>query len=146
MPFGLTNALASFQRWMNHVFRDMLDTKVVIYLEDILVFSPDQESHDEAVGEVLWRLLENGLYAKAEKCEFDTDHTEFLGYDVTPQGVQMNDSKIKSVLDWAAPTNVKGLMSFLGFANYYRRFIEGYSKKCRPMHDLTKKRSKMGME
>ena len=85
------------------------------------------------------RLQANGLYAKAEKCEFDTVATEFLGYDIAPTGVSMNPSKVKSVLDWAPPKNIRGLQSFLGFANYYRRFIQNYSKKIQGMTALTKK-------
>ena len=139
MPFGLTNAPATFQRWMNQVFQDMLDVCVVVYLDDILIYSADQETHDEHVREVLRRLQANGLYAKAEKCEFDTTATEFLGYDIAPTGVSMNPSKVKSVLEWAAPRNIRGLQSFLGFANYYRRFIQNYSKKIQGMTALTKK-------
>jgi hypothetical protein len=104
-----------------------------------LIYSADQETHDEHIREVLKRLQANGLYAKAEKCEFDTTATEFLGYDIAPTGVSMNPSKVKSVLEWAAPQNIRGLQSFLGFENYYCRFIQNYSKKVQGMTALTKK-------
>jgi hypothetical protein len=139
MPFGLTNAPATFQRWMNEVFQDLLDVCVVVYLDDILIYSSDQETHNGQVKEVMKRLQANGLYAKAEKCEFDTVATEFLGYDIAPTGVSMNPSKVKSVLDWAPPKNIRGLQSFLGFANYYRRFIQNYSKKIQGITALTRK-------
>lgn len=100
------------------------------------------QAHNEHVKEVLRRLLDHGLYAKAEKCEFDTNHTEFLGYDVSPRGVEMDPKKIEAVLKWAAPQTVKGLQSFLGFANFYRRFIRDYSKTTRPMTALLKKGAK----
>lgn len=139
MPFGLTNAPASFQHLMNHIFRDMLDVTVVVYLDDILVFSRNKEEHVEHVREVLRRLLEAGLYAKHDKCEFHMDEVEFLGFRIGCDGVKMDTKKVESVVEWPEPKTVKEVQSFLGFANFYRRFIEGYAKIARPLHDLTRK-------
>lgn len=138
MPFGLTNAPASFQHLMNYVFRDMLDVSVIVYLDDILVYSRDRESHVNQVREVLNRLRESGLYAKHDKCTFHTDTVDFLGYVIGPGGVSMDPAKVKAVVEWPRPTNVKETQSFLGFANFYRRFIKDYSRVARPLHELTK--------
>jgi hypothetical protein len=122
MPFGLTNAPATLQRLVNDVFKDLLDISMVVYLDDILIFSATQEQHDAHVKEVLRRLSNNRLYAKLEKCEFDTATTEFLGYVVSPQGVSMDNAKVAQILEWPSPTSIRGIQTFLGFANYYRRF------------------------
>jgi hypothetical protein len=139
MPFGLTNAPASFQHLMNDIFRDTLDVFVVVYLDDILVFSCDPTQHQEHVREVLRRLIANGLYAKAEKCEFTKTSTEFLGFIVSADGIAMAPSKVDAVLSWPEPQTVTDLQAFLGFANFYRRFVEGYSRIILPLTRLLKK-------
>lgn len=139
MPFGLTNAPGSFQHLMNYNFRDMLDHFVIIYLDDILIFSPDLRTHVDHVSQVLQRLRETGLYAKAEKCEFHTNSVEFLGFVIEPAGISMDKKKVKSILDWPAPTTLTELRSFQGFCNFYRRFIRDYSKIAGPLTALTKK-------
>ena len=139
MPFGLTNAPASFQRLMNDNFRDMLDHHVIIYLDDILIFSPDIETHRKHVQQVLQRLRHTGLYAKAEKCEFHTTTIEFLGFVINPQGVSMDVKKVQTILDWPIPTNLNEVRSLLGFCNFYRRFIKNYSSIVIPLTQLTKK-------
>lgn len=100
MPFGLTNAPAAFQHFVNDVFRDLLDNTVLIYLDDILIFSDDPATHEEDVRRVLRRLIENGLYAKAEKCEFNVKETEFLGFTIGTTGIAMSTDKVDSVLSW----------------------------------------------
>jgi hypothetical protein len=142
MPFGLTNAPAVFQHFMNDVFRDLLDVKVLVYLDDILVFSDDPAHHPDDVRTVLQRLIDHGLYAKAEKCEFSVDKTEFLGFIVSPDGVSMAPDKVEAITSWPAPTSMKLLQQFLGFANFYRRFIEGYSRIISPLTRLLKKDAK----
>lgn len=142
MPFGLTNAPAAFQHFMNEVLREFLDVTVVVYLDDILVFSADREQHTRHVQAVLEKLIRNKLYVKAEKCEFDKTKVEFLGFMISPDGISMADDKVSAVTDWAQPTKVKDLQSFLGFANFYRRFIPGYSRIAAPLTALLKKDAK----
>ena len=142
MPFGLTNAPAAFQHFMNDAFRDLLDTKTLIYLDDILIFSPDEQQHKDDVRQVLKRLIDHGLYAKAEKCEFSVTTTEFLGFTISPDGVTMSKDKVDSILSWPEPTKVKEVQQFLGFANFYRRFIKGYSRIILPLTRLLKKDAK----
>ena len=127
MPFGLSNAPAAFQRFMNDVFSDLLDVCIVVYLDDILIYSDNPAEHEKHVHEVLTRLCKHGLYAKAEKCEFHVETTEFLGYILTPNGLQMGQEKVQMIQDWPEPWKVCDIQSFLGFANFYRRFIHGYS-------------------
>jgi hypothetical protein len=139
MPFGLTNAPAAFQHFINDVLRDLLDHTCLAYLDDILIYSDDPSQHTKHVQEVLDRLINNGLYVKAEKCEFNTTKTEFLGFIVSPDGVGMAPSKVTAVTEWPLPRSVKELQQFLGFANFYRRFIPGYSRVILPLTRLLKK-------
>jgi hypothetical protein len=119
MPFGLTNAPTSFQRWMNEVLSDYLDMFCIAYLDDILIYSDSLEEHWRHVCQVLQQLKEVGLTLKPSKCEFHTDRMEYLGYIISPMGIQIDPDKIKTVKDWKEPVNVKGIQSFLGFANFY---------------------------
>ena len=146
MPFGLTNAPAVFQHFMNDVFRDLLDHTVLIYLDDILIFSEDPSHHTTHVRQVLQRLIKHGLYAKAEKCEFGVDTTEFLGFIISAGGVSMAQNKVDAVLSWPAPTKVRELQQFLGFANFYRRFIQGYSRIISPLTRLLRKDVKFELD
>ncbi|CAO3619736.1 unnamed protein product [Cunninghamella blakesleeana] len=139
MPFGLSNAPAVFQHMINDIFKDMLDRFVIAYLDDILVYSPNQETHDQHVYQVLERLKEYKLYAKLEKCSFDQQEVEFLGHVISPTGIGMDYNKIKSIQEWKPPTSVKELQVFLGFANYYRKFIKNYSKITVPLTKLLSK-------
>jgi hypothetical protein len=139
MPFGLSNAPAAFQRFMNTIFADLLDISVIVYLDDILIYSEDEKNHTRDVIEVLKRLREHGLYARADKCEFGVTETEYLGFVLTVGGVRMDPKKIQTILDWPTPRKVKDVQSFLGFANFYRRFIHGYSDKVRPLNIAIKK-------
>ncbi len=139
MPFGLTNAPATFQHVMNSVLRDMLDISVIVYLDDILIYSDTREQHILHVKAVLERLRRHKLWAKAEKCEFFTDRVEFLGYVISPAGIEMDRKKVEKVLDWPNLKTVKDVQIFLGFANYYRKFIANYSKLCTPLTRLLRK-------
>ena len=139
MPFGLTNAPAAFQRFMNDIFSDLIDVCVIIYLDDILIYSDNTADHRKHVKEVLRRLRKHGLFARADKCEFHTDTVEYLGYILSPDGLVMSKDKVKTVLDWPEPRNVKDIQSFLGFANFYRRFIFRYSDIVVPLTRLTRK-------
>ncbi|KAJ8519009.1 hypothetical protein ONZ45_g4010 [Pleurotus djamor] len=139
MPFGLTNAPAAFQRFMNDIFGDLIDKCVIVYLDDILIYSDSLEEHKKTVKEVLRRLRANKLYAKGEKCEFHADTVEYLGYILSPDGLKMSEDKIKVIQDWPEPRKVKDVQSFLGFANFYRRFIMNYSDIVVPLTRLTRK-------
>ena len=139
MPFRLTNTPAAFQRFMNDVFSDLLDVCIVIYLDDILIYSDDITQHQSHVKEVLKRLRKAGLYVKAEKCEFHSDSVEYLGYVLSPAGLTMSDAKVKTIQEWPEPKKVKDIQSFLGFANFYRRFIFNYSDIVIPLTRLTRK-------
>ena len=139
MHYGLTNAPASFQRFMNDCFKDLLDVCVVVYLDDILIYSENPDDHTDHVREVLRRLRANSLFAKLEKCEFGVDTTNFLGFIISPDGLKMDDAKVQVIRDWPTPRKVKDVQSFLGFANFYRRFIANYSDMSVPLTRLTRK-------
>src|SRR6267154_3394519 len=139
MPEGLTNAPAAFQCFVNSIFTDMLDVCVIVYLDDILVYSDSLENHILHVHEVLRRLRKHSLYAKPEKCLFHTDTVEYLGYILSPQGLTMSSDKTQAICAWPEPRKVKDVQSFLGFANFYRRFIFNYSDIIVPLTRLTHK-------
>jgi len=139
MPFGLTNAPAAFQRFVNTIFADMLDVCVVMYPDNILIYSEDMESHQQHVQEVLHHLQLHGLFTKPEKCEFHSDSVEYLGYHLSPEGLAMSPDKIQTISDWPEPRKVKDIQSFLGFANFYCRFIFNYSDIVVPLTRLTRK-------
>ena len=139
MLFGLTNTPTAFQRFMNDVFSNLLDVCIVVYLDDILIYSDNITQHRKHVKEVLKRLQKAGLYAKTEKCEFHSNSIEYLGYVLSPYGLTMSDAKVKTIQEWPEPRKVKDIQSFLGFANFYRRFIFNYSDIVIPLTRLTRK-------
>jgi hypothetical protein len=136
MSFGLTNAPAYFMYLMNKVFMEYLDKFVVVFIDDILIFSKNEEEHDEHLHLVLQKLRENQLYAKLNKCEFWLKEVSFLGHIISEGGISVDPSKVKDVLSWNTPQNVADIRSFPGLAGYYRRFIEGFSKISKPMTEL----------
>jgi len=119
MPMGLTNAPAMFQAFMNHIFCNMTDIFVVIYLNDILIFSDSLEDHQVHIQRVLECLHEYDLHSKPEKCLFHMQKIKFLGFMVTPTGISMDMAKTDTVSVWPTPTNLKAVQVFLGFANFY---------------------------
>ena len=139
MPFGLTNAPATFQYMMNDIFRDKLDEFVVVYLDDILIFSKNENEHAEHVRFVLKRLREFKLFAKLEKCEFHCDTTEFLGYVIKKDGIGMDPKKVESILSWPVPKNQRELQVPLGFVNFYRSFIPSFARITVPLTQLLRK-------
>jgi len=139
MPFGLSNAPSAFQRFMNDIFSNLLDVSVVIYLDDILIYSDNMDDHKKHVKEVLRRLRENQLYASPTKCVFHQNRIEFLGFVLGADGLRMDESKIQTIQEWPTPRRVKDVQSFLGFANFYRRFINNYAKVTSPLTRLTRK-------
>ena len=136
MPFGLCNAPATFQRMMNDILREHLDTFVIVYLDDILIYSKTKEEHTEHLRQVLALLRKHQLYAKASKCEFGMPQTEFLGHVVSGNGIATDPKKIKAVAEWPTPANVTELRSFVGLANYYRRFVDKFSHIAGPLTAL----------
>jgi len=139
MPFGLTNAPSTFQDMMNHVLSDVLDVGVLAYMDDILIYAKTEEEHDRLVKEVLDRLQQNGLAVLPEKCVWKAEEVKFLGYVIGRDGIKMSTAKVEAILSWKAPTSVTEVQSFLGFANFCRRFIRDYSRIARPLTELTKK-------
>ena len=137
MPFGLTNAPAVFQALVNDLLRDMIDKFVFVYIDDILIFSRNLVEHVTHVRSVLRRLLDNSLFVKAEKCEFHAPSVTFLGYIIAKDSLQMDPAKVSAVTSWATPETRKQLQRFLGFANFYRCFIRGFSSIASPLSALT---------
>ncbi|KAL0154822.1 hypothetical protein M9458_049085 [Cirrhinus mrigala] len=142
MPYGLANAPAVFQSFINEILKDFMNKFVIAYIDDILIFSKSEAEHITHVRAVLSRLLDHQLYVKAEKCEFHVHQTSFLGYQVSHQGVKMDSSKIQAVTEWPQPSTIKELQRFLGFANFYRRFIRNYSTIAAPLTSLLKNKPK----
>ncbi|KAK3527262.1 hypothetical protein QTP86_018631, partial [Hemibagrus guttatus] len=142
MPFGLTNAPAVFQTLINEVFQDLLGRGVIAYIDNILVYSTSMEEHVLQVREVLARLQQHHLYIKLEKCEFHRSMVTFLVYVISHQGVEMDVVKVWAVTEWPAPSTVRELQRFLGFANFYRRFIRNYSSVAGPLTSLLRGKPK----
>jgi len=142
MPFGLTNAPAVFQRFINYVMSDYLDKFVVVYLDDILIFSKTLGEHITHVSKVLQVLQDNYLIAKLEKCVFHVPEIEFLGHIISGTQIKTDPTKIAAVKDWPVPNSLKELQSFLGFCNYYRRFIKNFSIVASILFKLIRKDSK----
>ena len=120
MPEGLTNAPAAFQWFMNNIFADMIDVIVIIYLDDIPIYSDNITEHKAHVREVLHRLCTNRLFAHADKCEFHVTSCEYLRYMLSPKGLTMVPYKVQIIQDWPKPQKVKDVQSFLSFTNFYR--------------------------
>ncbi|UTT88131.1 hypothetical protein NDA17_001758 [Ustilago hordei] len=138
MPFGLANAPAHFQSFINDIFRDIIGVYVVVYLDDFLIFSDTEEVHVKHVTEVLTRLRSNRLFAKLSKCEFHTKTVEFLGYIIKPTGIEMDPEKVRTVKEWPMPESIHDIQRFLGFANFYRRFIAHFARIAKPLTALVK--------
>ena len=142
MPFGLTNAPAAFMDLMNHVFRPYVDQFVVVFVDDILVYSKNSENHDTHLRVVLDTLRKEQLYAKLSKCEFWFNEVSFLRHIVLNEGIRVDPKKIEVVVEWKPPRNVIEVRSFLGLVGYYRRFVKGFSMTAAPMSRLLQKNVK----
>ena len=139
MPFGLTNAPAAFMDLMNKVFRPYLDQFVVVFIDDILVYSRDEQEHEQHLKIVLQTLREKKLYAKLSKCDFWLKEISFLGHIVSAEGIRVDPVKIEAVVNWKPPRSVTEVRSFLGIAGYYRRFVQGFSVIASPLTKLLRK-------
>jgi hypothetical protein len=139
MSFGLTNAPAYLMYLMNSVFMNELDKFVVVFIDDILIYSKSKAEHAKHLCIVLQRLRDHKLYAKFSKCEFWLDSVKFLGHTISKDGISMDPSKVQEVMDWKRPKSVHQIRSFLGLAGYYRRFIPDFSRIAKPMNELLKK-------
>ncbi|KAL0537071.1 hypothetical protein IC582_026041 [Cucumis melo] len=141
MSFGLPNALTVFMDLMNRVFREFLDTFMIVFIDDILIYSKTEAKHEEHLRMVLQTLRDNKLYAKFSKCEFWLKQVSFLGHVVYKAGVSVDPAKIEAVTGWPRPSTVSEVCSFLGLAGYYRRFVEKFSRIATPFTQLTRKRA-----
>jgi hypothetical protein len=141
VSFGLMNALTHFMYLMNSIFMSEFDQFVMVFIDDILVCSRSMEEHEEHLRIVLQRLREHQLYAKFSKCEFWIKEVPFLGHVVSPEGIVVDPSKVKEVLEWKSPMTVSKVQSFLRLAGYYRRFILNFSKIVKLVTELLKKGS-----
>src|SRR5947209_7012407 len=136
MPFGLTNAPATFQAMMNDILREFLDQGVIVYIDDILIYSRDEQEYYALVEKVLQKLMDHNLAVGIDKCAFGVRELEFLGYVLSPESVSMADDTVRTIQEWATPQSVKDVQVFMGFANFYRRFIRNFSGICKPITDL----------
>ncbi|GJS56722.1 putative reverse transcriptase domain-containing protein [Tanacetum coccineum] len=142
MPFGLTNVPAVFMDLMNRVCKPYLDKFVIVFIDDILIYSKNKQEHKEHLKQILELLKKEELYAKFSKCEFWIPKVQFLGHVIDSKGIHVDPAKIESIKDWASPKSPTEIRQFLGLAGYYRRFIEGFSKIAKPMTKLTQKKVK----
>jgi hypothetical protein len=134
MPFGLTNALATFQSCMNHVFNKQLRKHVLVFFDDLLIYSKTWEEHLRHVDQILSIMEEQSLYAKDSKCEFGTIEVLYLGHIIGAKGVQVHQEKIKAIMEWPTPKTLTELRGFLGLCTYYRKFVKGFSQLCAPCY------------
>jgi hypothetical protein len=139
MSFGLTNAPTYFMNLMNKVFMEYLDRFVVVFIDDILIYSKSESDHEWHLRLVLQKLRDSQLYAKFSKCEFWIDKVPFFGHIISNGGIAVDPAKVKEIMEWTIPTTVTEIRSFLGRARYYQRFIEGFSKIAKPMTSLLEK-------
>jgi hypothetical protein len=139
VPFGLSNAPVVFMCLMNGIFREYLDKFVIVFLDDILIYSKSEEEHEQHLRMVLQVLREHQLYAKLSKCSFYQRQIHYLGHIISEEGIVVDPEKIKSIEGWPTPRNVTEVRSFMGLAGYYKRFIEGFSKIAHPITSLQKK-------
>nr|GEX28695.1 putative reverse transcriptase domain-containing protein [Tanacetum cinerariifolium] len=146
MPFGLTNALTGFLDLMNRVWKPCLDKFVIVFIDDILIYSKDKEEHKKHLKTILEQLKREQMYVKFSKCDFWLESVQFLGHVIDVEGVHVDPEKVVAIKNWATPTTPTEVRQFLGLAGYYRRFIEGFSLISKPLTKLTQKNKKFEWE
>jgi len=139
MPFALTNAPSTFMRLMNEVLRTFIERFVVVYFDDILIYSRSLEEHLEHLRVVFIALRDARLFGNLRKCTFCTVRVSFLGYVVTPKGIEVDKAKIKAIKSWPQPKTITQVKSFFGLAGFYRRFVRNFNTIATPLNELTKK-------
>jgi len=138
MPFGLYNAPAAFHRWINEVLMEHIDMCCIVYLDGVLIYSNTIQQHRKDVSNILEAIRKSGMKVKPSKCEFPKSETEYLGFIIGQEGVKTDPVKTQAIWDWTAPKKIKEIECFLGFCNFYQRFIEGVSRTTRPLYTRTK--------
>ena len=138
MPFGITNAPSTFMRLMNHVLRAFMGKFVVVYFDDILIYSRSQVEHVEHVRQIFQKLREEQLFANFEKCEFHTNEVTYLGYVINCEGLKVDPKKVQAIQEWTPPKNINELRRFLGMCGFFRRFLPHFSTIASPMTSLLK--------
>ena len=139
MPFGLANAPSVFQRYVNNVLKEHIDKGVVVYIDDILIYATSEQELIQLTTQVLTKLEDNSLCVNVKKCVFHQHKVEFVGFNIGHNGTKMSANEVKDIIEWKEPRSVHEVQQFLGFANFYRRFIKGYRGVARPLSNLTKK-------
>jgi len=139
MPFGLCNAPGTFPSMIRDVFRDMLDVGVIAYMDDLLIYTETVEEHVALVRQVMERLKKAHLCVSIKKSSFNQREVEFLGYKIFDRGISRTSTKVEEIRAWSMPENVIDMQTFMGFANFYRRFIKGFSEIAKPQKNLTKR-------
>ena len=139
VPFGLTNAPAKFMSLINSVFNRYLDKFVLVFLDDILIYSKNEEEHEEHLRLTLQLLRDHKMYAKLSKCDFYIDRIHYLGHIISDEGISIDPEKIEAIMNWPTPRNVTDVRSFMGFVGYYKRFIKGFSKVAHAITSLQNK-------
>jgi len=139
MPFGLCNAPAAFQRWINEVLMKHIDMCCIVYLDDVLIYSNTLQHHQKDVSNILEAIRKLGMKVKPSKCEFHQSETQYLGFIIRQEAVKTDPVKTQAIWDWTTPKKIKEIQCFLGFCNFYRRFIEGFSRTVRPLYARTKR-------
>ena len=143
MFFGLTNSPATFQTMMNDLLRDLVvEEKVVVFIDDVMIATETEEGHDKIVEEVLKRLEENDLFVKLEKCVWKVREVGFLEVIIGEDRVRMEKKKVQGVIEWLVPRSTKNVQKFLGLANYYRQFVKDFARIAKPLHEITRKETK----
>jgi len=133
MPFGLCHAPAGLQRWINEVLKEHIDIYCIVYLYDVLICSNTLQQHQKDISNILKAIRRSGMQVKPSKCEFHQSETEYLGFIIVQEGVKTDPVKTQAIWDWTTPNKIKEIPCFLGFCNFYRRFIEGFSRPARPL-------------
>ena len=147
MFFGLMNSPATFQAIINELLRDLIDTRqVVSFIDDMLIGTESKEGHDELIKEILTRMEVNDLYVKPKKYKWKMREVGFLEVVIGPDGIKIEEEKVKVVLDWPVPKSVKEIQKFLGFADYYRQFVKDFAKIAKLLHELTRKKQRWKCE